>query len=271
MKPIACSVNWYEGYSNDPVLQIVVDKIPADEELIYEKKGVSLWFAEKDGYVRFFSSRGEENGKGYCGRCFQIKTKGGEEVTLRGSWSSRAGLINNYFTPQCLEVLIKTSSNSNGCWHSGAVTLLFALKAIKLCEEPIELVAKEFHGEYTFVPMKKGGKVGLDKCCCDEESNYHPECAPDGRDLYDAHTERTMKPSLDEQMDSPEFKMASLELKIVCAKQMIKVIESNLYGTIESVEHQLNVRMDSMQEEIQLIADAVTSLACCKSNNDVAH
>lgn len=107
----------------------------------------------------------------------------------------------------------------------------------------------------------------LDEHYCDEGGHYHPECMPDGKDLYDAYMERTMKPSLDEQMDSPEFKMACLALELTCTRQTIKVLERKLYDTIEAVEYQLSVRMDRMQEEIQLIAEAVTSLACCEPDD----
>jgi len=153
MKPVACSVEWYEGYANDPRLQIVVDRIPNAEEFRYEHKG-GLWFAEKEGYVRFFSWNGPGNEEGYCGRCYPIKTIEGEETILRGPWSSRSGVMNKYFTTQSLDVSVKTENDEYSCWCAGHVTLLFALEAIKLCEEPIELVVKESHGEYIFVPKK---------------------------------------------------------------------------------------------------------------------
>jgi hypothetical protein len=152
MKPVSCSVEWYEGYSNDPRLQIVIDEYP--KGLRYEHKQESLWFAEKDGYVSFYSWKGPGDEEGYCGRCYPITTINGEEVTLRGPWSSRSGVMNKYFTPQCLDVSIKTVEKLNSCWCAGAVTLEFALEAIKLCEESIELVVKESHGEYLFVPRK---------------------------------------------------------------------------------------------------------------------
>lgn len=153
MKPISCSVEWYEGYANDPKLQIVVDGKPKFEDLRYEHKG-GLWFAEKGGYVSFFSWHGPKNEEGYCGRCYPITTVEGEEVLLLGPWSSRSGVMNQYFTPQCLDVSLKTVSDTYSCWCAGATTLEFALEAIKLCEEPIELVVKESHGEYLFVPRK---------------------------------------------------------------------------------------------------------------------
>lgn len=40
----------------------------------------------------------------------------------------------------------------------------------------------------------------LDENYCDNGGHYHPECAPDGKDLYDAYVERTMVPSFNEQI-----------------------------------------------------------------------
>lgn len=109
--------------------------------------------------------------------------------------------------------------------------------------------------------MEDDSYMELDEHYCDEGGHYHPECAPDGRDLYDAYVERTMQPSLDKQMETPEFKMASLALELTCTKQMFKALERKLYDTIEAVEFQLSKRMDRMQEEINLTADALVSHA----------
>jgi hypothetical protein len=100
-------------------------------------------------------------------------------------------------------------------------------------------------------------EMELDEHYCDEGGHYHPECAPDGRDLYDAYIERTMKPSLDEQMNSPEFKIASVSLELTCTRQMIKALERKLYDTIEAVEFQLSKRMDNIQEDIDLQGEAL--------------
>ena len=96
--------------------------------------------------------------------------------------------------------------------------------------------------------------------------DYEPyEGHPDGKDLYESYIEST--PEWNAQFETPEFKIAALSLELMCAKQMIKHIERKLYDTIEAVEYQLSVRMDRMQEEIQLIAEAVTSLACCEPDD----
>lgn len=43
-------------------------------------------------------------------------------------------------------------------------------------------------------------ELELDENYCDNGGHYHPECAPDGKDLWDAYIERTMIPSFNEQM-----------------------------------------------------------------------
>lgn len=90
--------------------------------------------------------------------------------------------------------------------------------------------------------------------------DYEPyEGYPDGKDLWEAHVEATMKPSLDEQMETPEFKMASLALELTCIRQTIKILERKLYDALEAVEYQLSVRTDRMQEAIDLQSEAIVN------------
>jgi len=154
MKPISCSVEWYEKWANDPILQIVVDEIPNREDLRYKHKQ-TLWFAEKDGYVSFFYWEGPNNNGGYYGSNYKITLEDESTVTLLGPWSSNSAAVNMQFIPQCLDVSIKTEKEKLSCWCSGAVSLEFALEAIKLYEEPIELVVKNTAYGYIFVPQRR--------------------------------------------------------------------------------------------------------------------
>jgi hypothetical protein len=160
MKPIECSVNWYEKYANDPELQIIVDKLPRQEDLRYKHIDIGtteLWFAEKEGYVSFYAWNSPKQDKGFYGRHFDITLEDGSMVTLLGPWASRSGVMNKWFLPQCLEVSLKEEKNYNGVsWYSCSVTLEFALEAIKLCKEPIDLVVKYKYGEYIFIPQPTG-------------------------------------------------------------------------------------------------------------------
>lgn len=159
MKALECSVEWYEKYANDPELRIIVDELPNQEDLRYKHIDLGaneLWFAEKEGYVSFFSWTSPKQDEGFGGRHFPITLEDGSMITLLGPWSSRAGVMNKWFLPQCLDVSLKPSHDKYDLWYGASVTLNFALEAIKLCVEPIDLVVKYKHGEYIFVPIPKG-------------------------------------------------------------------------------------------------------------------
>jgi hypothetical protein len=96
MKPTKCAVEWYEGFANSPELRIVVDAFPDKKAFKYKQKG-SLYFAELEGYVSFFSYSKPDDG--YAGRHFPITMKDGTEKTLIGPWSSCAGVMSPVFTP----------------------------------------------------------------------------------------------------------------------------------------------------------------------------
>ena len=159
MKAIECSVNWYEKYANDPQLRIIVDEMPKHEDLRYKHIDIGtteLWFAEKEGYVSFYAWKSPKQDEGYGRRHFPIILEDGSMVTLLGPWSSRAGVMNKWFLPQCLDVALKPLKDKYDLWYGCSVTLEFALEAIKLCVEPIDLVVRDKHGEYIFVPQLKG-------------------------------------------------------------------------------------------------------------------
>ena len=152
MQPVSCSVEWYEKYANSARLEIGVDSIPDSNRLRYEQKGV-LYFAELEGYVSFYSYTAP--GDGYAGRAFPITMKDGTEKTLKGPWSSRAGVMSPVFRP-VLDVVLQPEDNPYpNIRYGGHVALEFALEAIKLCEESIELVVEWEYGEYIFVPQRK--------------------------------------------------------------------------------------------------------------------
>jgi hypothetical protein len=107
-----------------------VDELPDRSELQFEgSKEEGLWYAEHDtGYVEFFSWSGGQ-GKGYSGAHYEIQTVDGEEVTLKGPWSSRSGALNKHGYGPCLEATYRTSPDQLG-GRSGAVTLETAMNAV---------------------------------------------------------------------------------------------------------------------------------------------
>lgn len=149
-------VDWKEDYGNDPKLVLYVDEIPERSELRFEgSKEEGLWYGEhEDGYVSFFSwSGGQQNG--YNGRHYEIETVDGEEVTLKGPWSSRAGAMNLKGYGPCLDVTYRTSPNQFG-GRSGAVSLEAAEEAIDEFLDGVELerVEKFDEDEPYYVPTK---------------------------------------------------------------------------------------------------------------------
>lgn len=155
MNVLEARVNWYEGYANNPELQVLVDEIPKRADLEYhmiqaDKHGV-MYHADKDGYVSFmyecFTDRA-----GYGGRSFNITVhadtpEGGTmDVEVVGPWSSRAGVINHIFRDKpenhCVEV---TMTDDPIAWErrytfmSGAINLSLAIEALDLIRDPSKL------------------------------------------------------------------------------------------------------------------------------------
>jgi len=132
VKVLEAKVDWHLGYANSPTLELLVDRIPEDEELIFEKRK-QFYMAVLDGYVRFFSWRGPGNDGGFCGSEFPIRVRDGDEVkdvVLKGPWSSRAGVMNRYFEQQVLDVTLYTDPAGH-MRYAGAVTLELAQKAVE--------------------------------------------------------------------------------------------------------------------------------------------
>ena len=73
-------------------------------------------------------------------------------------------------------------------------------------------------------------EMELDEHYCDEGGHYHPECAPDGRDLYDAYVERTVIPSFNDK-----FRLEDLQ------------------NIIEETEVYLSRRIDYLDERIEAL------------------
>lgn len=103
MKIISATVNWYKGYANSPRFDVLVDKYPRRNELAYVNKDWAYW-AEKDGFVDYFSYSGPSSGFGGCE--FELNMVDGSTKTLKGPWSSRASALNLEGFYPCSEVSI---------------------------------------------------------------------------------------------------------------------------------------------------------------------
>jgi hypothetical protein len=137
MKLIKAEVEWHDGFANRPTLEITVDKIPDKEHFRFQNKG-RLYFAEHDGYVRFFAGSTTENEGGFGSRKFPITLHNGNKVTLLGPWSSRASYMNQHFEPHCVDVYIYETESEFTSGIGGAVTLEVAEKAAEMAGYELE-------------------------------------------------------------------------------------------------------------------------------------
>lgn len=163
MNLIDAAVDFRPNVANDPVLELLVDEIPDRSEMRFkhdEERGV--WYGEKDGYVRFYLWSGPENEGGFSGSHYDILTVDGEEVTLKGPYSSRAGVMNKAGFGPCVGVRITTDPAvlENGrTFHSGVVTLATAKKAVDLVEAASHLQREfKFEDEPYWVVKRNGGE-----------------------------------------------------------------------------------------------------------------
>jgi hypothetical protein len=101
--------------------------------------------------------------------------------------------------------------------------------------------------------------------------DYEPyEGYPDGKDLYDAHVEMTMNPSIDEQMSTPEFRLSSLEIWIHNWTPRIQQMEKDIADIKNglSLEKVYKTEQREFSEaEKQAAWDALVSKTQIKSEN----
>lgn len=158
---ISAQVDWKEGYANDPKLQVLVDEIPGRSELRFEHED-DLWVAIEDGYVEYFAWSGDGNDGGYSGRCFEITTVDGDQVTLKGPWSSRAGCVNNRGFGPVVDVELATDPGvleRGYTYKAGTLTLSAAKQAVDLVDDAshLERVEKFDANEPYWRPVKANG------------------------------------------------------------------------------------------------------------------
>lgn len=134
MKILDARVRWMFGWANSPEFELWVDKTPKIEELRYERKG-NCWFAEKDGYVSFFSHSGSDHDEGgFSGHAFHITMVDGTEKTLIGPWSSSSSYMNGIGFKHSVEASFTTEQLT---WHRG-FTFMGGHISLKLAKEAAE-------------------------------------------------------------------------------------------------------------------------------------
>ena len=161
MNILDARIDWRADVANDPRLEVLVDETPDRSELRFETED-NLWFAVEDGYAEFFAYSGDGNDGGYSGRCFEITTVDGEQVTLRGPWSSRAGCVNQRQFGPVVGVSLTTEPATFERGHTfstDTLTLSAAKQAIDLANDDahFERVEKFDSDEPYWVPVRDNG------------------------------------------------------------------------------------------------------------------
>ena len=161
MKILDAQIAWREDVGNDPQLEVLVDETPDRCDLKFEHED-SLWVAIDNGYVEYFAWSGNGNDGGYSGRSFQITTVDGEEVTLKGPWSSRAGCVNQRHFGPVVDVRLATDPGvleRGYTFRTGTLTLSAAKQAIDLVDEDahLEQVVKFDSDEPYWIPVRENG------------------------------------------------------------------------------------------------------------------
>jgi len=161
-RPLAARVDWKEEYLNDPKLRVLVDEIPSRSELRFERHDDGLWYAEKDGYVEYFAWNGPDNEGGFAGQCYEITTVDGDNITLKGPWSSRAGALNKRGFGPCIDVSLTTRPEvfeRGFTFQAGSLSLEAAKQAVDLIDEVshLERVIKFDYKEPYWRPVRATG------------------------------------------------------------------------------------------------------------------
>lgn len=158
MNILDAQVDWREDVGNDPRLEVLVDDTPERSELRFEHED-SLWTAIDNGYVEYFAWSGDGNDGGFSGRSFEITTVDGEQVTLEGPWSSRAGCVNKRRFGPVVDVRMATDPSvleKGYTFRTGTLTLSAAKQAIDLADEDFQFkrVEKFDSNEPYWVPVQ---------------------------------------------------------------------------------------------------------------------
>jgi hypothetical protein len=161
MNILDAQVDWREDVGNDPRLEVLVDETPERSELRFEHEG-GLWTAIDNGYVEYFAWSGDGNDGGFSGRSFEITTVDGEQVTLEGPWSSRAGCVNKRRFGPVVDVRLATDPSvleKGYTFRTGTMTLSAAKQAIDLTDEEAYLkrVVKFDSDEPYWIPVRENG------------------------------------------------------------------------------------------------------------------
>ncbi len=154
MKVLRAKVDWHEEYMNSPSLILLVDEHSMDKIIYTQKPG--FYYGEYNGIVSFYAYKSP--GEGYGGREFILPMDTGKKKTLKGPWSSRAGVANLFGFGPVMDV---TYTSDIQDFHKG-YTLYAGHCTVKIVQDFLDkhyfswhLVAEDHKGEIVYVPRIK--------------------------------------------------------------------------------------------------------------------
>ena len=133
MELIDAKIDWNTPFATDPILCLLVDRVPLASELLYEERANAL-FGMLNGYVNFYYADPHDK-NGYYGASTTLNINYVGQKTFVGLWSSRAGAMNALGFSPCVDCYFATNPSDFKINHfcaSKAVMLEFAQEAIKL-------------------------------------------------------------------------------------------------------------------------------------------
>lgn len=170
MEILGMKVDWALDWANNQKLKVLVDRVPDLSEMVFCRPAPGLFYAEKDGYVRFFSHSEdlEKNDYGYGGNCFPIILDTGEVIELRGPWSSRSGVFNRLPNVlPCVEVTVTTNPKTFDRGRGGIAGALTVRKINEALPKYLPGLhmrrVVEFDNEPYYVPCPVGVSIKQSK------------------------------------------------------------------------------------------------------------
>lgn len=125
MKILRGRVDWMEGRVNRPNLYLLFAEEPPSLDEFRFRQRAQYYFAERDGFCRFFSWNGQGNNGGFGGNRYPITMVDGRQITLHGPWSSNCGVMNEHGFGPCINVIYTTDVEKfeSGNGRGGAVLI----------------------------------------------------------------------------------------------------------------------------------------------------
>jgi hypothetical protein len=150
-------IKWMEGFINRPYFVVELTATEPNDYLYHEEfdsNGTLYWAICQDSVSFMYHNPRMEGG--YGGREFQIRLArlDGSFHTIRGPWSSRAGVLNNY--PNIPNVVDVATTDHWAC----AVTADALTRVAKA--QGIKLVWVRSGGEWTIEPLQQDGSIKYD-------------------------------------------------------------------------------------------------------------